>query len=455
MPPPGRFQENQTMSQRKVILLSLFVFILLASSYILATLQRSPQDLPKLKSIDGASLASVPPVEVAIMTFQKRIKANPNDALSYTLLGEQYIRQARENGDVRNYQRAEQTLNQSLELLPDYAPAKTALASIYYAQHDFNRSLELAGQVFESNYKNLQARIIVADSLLSLGQYEQAEAVYMELSDANPTPPVLARLANLAELKGNSDQALQLIRRAAGQTLQSGGTKENAAWYLLRVGDIHFNRGDIKQAGEYYEASLRIFDGYYLAYAGLGKVRAAEGNYQEAIDYYQKAINIIPQPEFLAALGDLYTITDQPEQAKIQYDTVAYIGKLAKLNQQIYNRQLANFYSDHNRKVDEALKLALAELEFRKDIYGYDAAAWAYYKNGKFTEAQRMMHHALVLGTQDARLFYHAGMITHALHQDEQARQYLEQALTINPHFSVLHAEEAQNTWLSLQRTSN
>ncbi|HKF95260.1 MAG TPA: tetratricopeptide repeat protein, partial [Gammaproteobacteria bacterium] len=388
--------------------------------------------------------------EVAIRTFQERIKQNPKDAVSYAMLGEQYSRQARETGDVSGYQRSEKALHQSLDLLPNYAPAETALASIYYAQHEFSRSLELAAGVYQSNYKNAQARIIVADSYLSLGQYQDAEKIYNELGDTNVTPPLLARLANLDELKGNSDQALRLIRRAAGETLQSGGTRENAAWYLLRVGDIYYNRGEIKEAGEFYEAALRVFDDYYLAYAGLGKVRAAEEKYDEAIAYYQKAVNIIPQPDFLAALGDLYIVTGQPEQAKMQYETVEYIGKLAAINQQVYNRQLANFYSDHDVRLEEALKLALNELKDRKDIYGYDAAAWAYYKNGKYQEAQDMMDHALAMGTQDARLFYHAGMIAHALHQDEQARQYLQKGLAINRHFSVLFAEQAQKTLLSI-----
>jgi tetratricopeptide (TPR) repeat protein len=442
------------MSTRKTILLLFFVAALLASSYVAAALTRSADGLPNPNDIDGRTLVSVPPVEFAIQTFQGRIKANPKDAVSYSLLGEQYIRQARETGDVNVYLRAEQALNRSIDLLPSYAPAKTAMASIYYARHDFKRSLDLAEQVYETNNKNSQARIVAADSYLSLGEYQQAEAIYNELGEAQVTPPLLARLANLAEIQGDSDQALQLIRRAAGETLRAGGTRENTAWYLLRVGDIYFNRGEIKNAGAFYEASLRVFDDYYLAYVGLGKVRAAEGEYEQAIEFYQKAADIIPQPEFLAALGDLYTVTGQREQAKIQYETVEYIGELAALNQQVYNRQLANFYSDHNIKVKDALQLALAELEMRKDVYGYDAAAWAYYKNGKFQDAQGMMQYALAQGTRDARLFYHAGMIAHALNNDQQARQYLEQALAINPHFSILSAGEAQTTLMSIQQTA-
>jgi tetratricopeptide (TPR) repeat protein len=442
------------MNKRKTFLSLLSIFILIAVSQIYGAYFNSTRDLPNPKNIDGSRLATVPPVEVAIETFQNRIKKDPNDAVSYTLLGDQYMRQARETGDVSGYQRAEQALKQALDMLPHYLPAQISLASVYYARHEFTRALDLAQEVYENSNQNAQARIIVADSYLSLGKYQEAEAIYNELGDANITPPILARLANLAELQGNSDKALRLIRRAGGDALRSSGTKEHAAWYLLRVGDIYYNRGEIKNAGEFYKASLRVFDYYYLAYAGLGKVRAAQGKYDEAIEYYEQAVNIVPQPEFLAALGDLYIVSGQPAQAKIQYDTVEYIGKLAALNEQVYNRQLANFYSDHDLKLDAALDLALAELRVRQDIYGYDAAAWAYYKNGKFNEAQEMMNHAMALATRDARLYYHAGMIAYALHNDQQARHYLEQALAINPHFSVLFVEQVHKTLQSLHPTA-
>lgn len=443
------------MSNRKTSLLLFFVAIFVASSYLVAAVQGTSDGLPNPKSINGDSLVSIPPVEVAITTFQDRIRHNPNDAVSYTLLAEQYMRQARETGDVSGYTRAQQALEEALKLVPNYAPAMASLASIYYSQHEFDSALVLAEQVYEDSYRNTQARVLMADSYLSLGRYQEAEEIYNELAETNLTPPLLARLANLAELKGDSEQALQLIERATAETLRSGGTRENTAWYLLRVADIHFNRGEIRQAGDFYEASLRVFDDYYLAHAGLGKVRAAQGNYDEAIAYYEQAVNSIPQPEFLAALGDLYVLTDRPDQARIQYDTVEYIGKIAEVDQQVYNRQLANFYSDHDLKLEYALQLALNELRERKDIYGYDAAAWAYYKNGKFNEAKEMMDQALALGTQDARLFHHAGMVAYALHDDAQARSYLEQALAINPHFSLLFAEQAQEVLRSIQQTAS
>lgn len=438
------------MKQRKAILLSLFIFLILAVSYVRLEVSDASA-LPDPEDIDGSALANIPPVEDAIRSIQNRLKENPRDAVSFTLLGDLYMRQARETGNASGYQLAEVSLLEALDLLPNYAPASVSLASVYYSQHEFEKALALADQVYKTNNNNSQARILMADAYLSLGDYKNAEIIYDELEERNPTPPLLARIAYLEELNGNTTLALDLIRRAAADALQSGGTKENAAWYLLRVGDMYFNSGEIKEASRFYDAALRVYENYHLALAGLGKVRAAEGKYEEAIGYYQQAANIVPQPDFFTALGDLYIVTGQPDQARIQYETVETIGTLAELNEQIYNRQLANFYSDHGLNLEQALELALAELNSRKDIYGYDAVAWAHYKNGNFEEAQTLIGQALALGTRDARLYYHAGMISFALGDEVQARKLLEEALLINPHFSLLDVETARATLEALQ----
>ena len=53
------------------------------------------------------------------------------------------------------------------------------------------------------------------------------------------------------------------------------------------------------------------------------------------------------------------------------------------------------------------------------------------------------MQQALQLGTQDARLFFHAGMIWHRLGATDQARTYLQRALDTNPHFHLFYADLA------------
>jgi Tfp pilus assembly protein PilF len=102
-------------------------------------------------------------------------------------------------------------------------------------------------------------------------------------------------------------------------------------------------------------------------------------------------------------------------------------------------------------KLTAALTLARKELEVRQDIYAYDLLAWTLYKNGHFQEAQAAITEALKLGTQDARLFFHAGMIHARLNTIDQATVYLRQALATNPHFHLFHADVAKQTLRELE----
>ena len=158
---------------------------------------------------------------------------------------------------------------------------------------------------------------------------------------------------------------------------------------------------------------------------------------------YQQAMAVVPLPEYATALGDVYTKLGRLEEAQKQYALVEYIGLLSRLNKVLYNRELAYFYSDHNMKLPEALALARKELESRQDIYAYDLLAWTLYKNDSPQEALAAITEALKLGTRDARLLFHAGMIHQRLGNTAQAQDDLRRALATNPYFHIVHADLA------------
>jgi tetratricopeptide (TPR) repeat protein len=203
--------------------------------------------------------------------------------------------------------------------------------------------------------------------------------------------------------------------------------------------------GDAASADAAYLAALNTHPGDYRALAALGKLRANNGRYDEAIVLYQKAIAVVPMPIFISELGDLYTRTGNETDAQKQYELVEYIGLLGKINQVLHNRDLALFYADHDTKLLEALELAQTELEVRHDIYSWDALAWALYKNGKLTEAASASDKAMQMGTKDSILHYHAGMIAEKLGQREKALSELKQALEINQHFHLVYAKAASD----------
>jgi tetratricopeptide (TPR) repeat protein len=185
--------------------------------------------------------------------------------------------------------------------------------------------------------------------------------------------------------------------------------------------------------------------------ASLARLRANNGRYAEAIVLYQKAIAVVPMPIFIAELGDLYAKSGSQPEAQKQYALVEYIGLLGHINQVLHNRDLALFYADHDMKLSEALDLAQKELEVRRDVYTWDVLAWALYKNGKLEEAAKASEKAMHFGTRDALLLFHAGMIAEGLGHREQARNELEEALQINPHFHLMYSNMAQKRLLALE----
>jgi tetratricopeptide (TPR) repeat protein len=226
---------------------------------------------------------------------------------------------------------------------------------------------------------------------------------------------------------------------------------ENVAWTYFQLGEYQYQSGDLAGAESSYQESLNQLPGYYRGLSGVAKLRIAQQKYREAIDFYKKAIEEIPFPDYIAALGDVYIKIGQKEDAKKQYDLVEYIGHLSALNQQTYNRELAVFYADRDIKLQESLELAQKELELRRDVYTLDVLAWSLYKNGKLKEAAEAMDEALSVGTKDAMFYFHAGMIHRDMGDIDGAQEYLHRALAINPHFHIFYADAARRALQDMQ----
>jgi tetratricopeptide (TPR) repeat protein len=171
----------------------------------------------------------------------------------------------------------------------------------------------------------------------------------------------------------------------------------------------------------------------------------------EAIRFLNQAVEVVPIPEFVIALGDLYQVTGQEEKSNQQYQLLATIEKLQRANGVDMDMEIALFNADHGQNLNETLVLSREAYVNRPSIQGADALAWALYKTGNYEDAKKYSEEALQLGTKDALKYFHAGMIALKLGDQLQAREYLEQALTINPHFSILYADEARMTLQTLQ----
>jgi tetratricopeptide (TPR) repeat protein len=386
-----------------------------------------------------------------ITYYQRLLQRNPVNSRAYFGLGDALIRKARETGDPSYFNRAEEALKKSLEINPNNAGAMRHLAYVLYSRHEFEPAAIHATKAIEMDSTDGDSYGILGDALMETGEYEKAENAYQKMMQLEESLYSYARRAGLKSVRGDGGGAMADLGRAVAAGKATKQPAESIAWAEWQLGNDHFTLGKLETAEAFYRQSLATYPNYYRASAGMAQVRAVQKRYDDAIDLYRKAIAILPMPEYIAALGDVYSKIGKLDEARKQYELVEYIGQLSALNKALYNRELAYFYADHDIKLQQGLELAQRELDYRRDIYAYDVVAWNLFKNGKFEEAREAINNALRLGTKDAKLFYHAGMIYHRLGDKPEALKYLRSALETNPHFHILFADEAARTLKGLE----
>ena len=433
----------------------LIVFVLLLLNIIgckMSNITSAPTKAPHV-ALSQSTVSSQLAVEKETIRFlEDRIKKDPEDFIACNKLAQQYLQRLRETGDLTYLNLATKAAHASLATLP---PEKNigglaASAQVEYASHDFAAARDHALQLTQLEPQKGYTYQILGDSLLELGDYEQAAAAYRTMEDLSgiqglTRSAIEQRLARLAALHGDISGARQHLKNALTMTLDlPEPPAETIAWCRWQLGEAAFAVGDYAAAEQQYRKALEDYPDYFRALASLGKARAAQGDIKGGIEQLEHAVRIIPDPTFVATLGDLYTVAGRDKEAVAQYELVERIGQISELNGALYNRQLTLFYADHDIKSNRSYENASREYAVRKDIYGADALAWASLKNNKVAEAQNLIRSALRLGTKDVRLFYHAGMIAMAAGDSKQAREYLQQALTLNPQFDPLQAAIAR-----------
>lgn len=392
-----------------------------------------------------------------IRFYQAKLAADPDDYLNYNRLSSVYVQKARETGDISYYELAEKGLRKSLELESDDTEAAstfTQLGSVQFAEHRFaeaalsaDRALKLA--------EDPAAIALAGDAQLEMGDYAKAESLFAKLAAPDDGRPHTGReylrstrQAALAWIRGDVEQSISLMRQACRLSEDAHLPAENVAWTYFMLGEQLFQSGNLSQAESEMNNALHTFPLYHRALAGMGQIRAAQLRFSEAADFYQRAIGVIPLPLYASALGDIYRRQKKDTEAEKQFALVEYIGRLSALNKQVYNRELALFFADHDRHLGEALTLAQKELEVRHDVYTLDALAWALLKNNRAQEAREAMQKVLAVGTRDPLLFFHAGAIERNLGKPDAA-DLAQKALAVNRQFHVLYADEARR-WLNV-----
>jgi tetratricopeptide (TPR) repeat protein len=381
------------------------------------------------------------PTDKSIDQLQARIKESGGSAEDFATLGAAYLQKWRDNGDPGYYAKADPVLKSALSLDPANFDALTEMGALAASRHDFATALDWANEAIAINPGNSNAWGVKGDALVELGRYPEAIDTVQHMVNLRPDLSSYSRVSYLRELMGDVPNAIAAMQQA----VRAGGLNaENTNWCRYQLGMLYFNSGQLDQAEAQFREALYYLPGYVHAEAGLAAVLAARGDLDHAIDLYETAIRVMPFPQYIIELGDVYQAAVQPDNAQRQFSLVEAMEQLYQANGVNVDMELALFDADHQRNLDTLVDEGRRGVDERPGILGHDALAWSLYQAGQYQQAEAQEAQALSLGMKNALMFFHAGEIELALGHAEQGQVDLRQALAVNPSFSLRYAPKAR-----------
>lgn len=348
-----------------------------------------------------------------------------------------YLQKMRETADGVWLDKASKLVDQMLRQDPDSYEAKKRRIEVELFRHEFTSVVQHSRELTVVRPDDPDNWGTLGDSFMEMGRYDDAADAYQQMVSRRHSLASYNRVAFYRFATGDPEGAIQIMEKAVDL---GGKASEHVAWCLTDLGNMYFKTGNVAEAEERYRRALATFPNYHRALAGLGLALAARGDKRAAIASLEHAQSIVPLPEYASALEALYSAESRTADAAHQRELLGVIDALGQARGEKANRALAFAWADQNRNIARSLELATAELDYRRDVYTYDALAWALYRNGRYAEAAENMRRALAQNTPEPAFAFHAGMIAAALGKPEEARQHFQRAAALNPNFDIRFA---------------
>jgi tetratricopeptide (TPR) repeat protein len=358
----------------------------------------------------------------------------------WCMLGDLFAQLQRESGETKRHDDAEIAYQHALYLRPDSVDALTGMAWVTGGRHDFPTSIQWAQKALAVDEHNPTAYGILGDAALELGEYDDAYEHYQKMIDLKPDLSSWSRGAYLLWLTGDKSKAMALMTKA----INAGGPyAENTAWCRAKLATMLFLDGAYLPAETTLQPCLAAGSTHPHVLSIAAKLAATRLDYTQAETYYDTMLKAGPSLEALAGKGDLLAAQGKPKEAEPFYNQVQELHA-TNVRKGVHDHAfMAKFYTDHDRNLAEALRMA-EEHKSSKNVIELDTLAWAYFKNGQLAKAVAATKKALAHKTPDPVLHYHAACVAEVFGDLNSAKKHLELALQMSPKFDLLQAAMAE-----------
>lgn len=346
-----------------------------------------------------------------IVELRAAVMKRPEDVGAAVMLADALVRQTRITGNAGLAIEAEGVLKRALANDLSNYDANRALGSLLLSQHRFREAVTVGERNRDARPYDAINYGVIGDGYLELGDYDKAFEAFDTMMSLRPSAASYARVAYARELQGHLTGAIESMTLAVDATPPDD--PEALAWHRAQVGDLYLRLGRMREAESAYIAASHAFPGHPFAMTGFARLLAARGEVGSALALLQELAKTAPTPDLAARTGDLLAQLGRRDEAERQY-ALAEAGWRADAPEP---KNFARFLADHDRKIPEAVAIAVEASVQRHDIFTEDALAWAYFKAGRVALAREAIARALRTGSTDADIRAHARAIEAAAGQ--------------------------------------
>jgi tetratricopeptide (TPR) repeat protein len=361
--------------------------------------------------------------EEAIEALREAIATKPDWPQAHFVLGSALL-------IANDLHRARAELARAVELSPGLAPARKLLVRVHSELGEHEYAIQNARRYLERQPDDDEIRILMAQSMVRLGMYDEAmaaleaipeedrgvealfaigrvamtqgrvpearEALVLALKERPQDPNILNSLLAVHDAEGQVEVGIRAIDEALKTAPDSADL-----WHVSGLAGIRTR--DFDGAKSAFQKAIELQPDRVESYNQLARLYAASGQLDMALEQYVQASQKQPENATIRHfLGVLYEMTGQPSKASEQYElALQQNSNLAETK-----NNLAYMMAEQERDLDRALKLSQeAKAALPDSASAADTLGWVLYKRGVHSAAIGYLREAVaVSGSEDVAI---------------------------------------------------
>jgi tetratricopeptide (TPR) repeat protein len=353
-------------------------------------------------------------LDASLEQYKVIADSNPEDAQTYVRMAEIYRREAKYDLALENLKRAD-------TLVPDTMDVPYSMASVYQAQGRYDEAIKLLQDLLKRTEKS-ETGSSQADRNNRAIFIERLGMVYREQENYAAAVDIFRKMLSLGDENARSGyQEIIDTYREAKQWPQATAAAKEAVQKLPDDRDLRMvldaqlaDTGELDKSTADIRSLLKGGPEDREVYLRLGIIYTRAKDWNKALEALAKAEQLSSRPDDKAYVeflrGDLYQRQKMFDQAEAEFRKVLAITPPTDPQSAATLNYLGYMNADRGVKLEESLNYIKQALVLDPNNGAYlDSLGWAYFKLGKYDQAEENLTKAETHMSKDPTVQEHLG----------------------------------------------